>query len=390
MKLKLLSLGVAAALAAPITAQAMDADNGHNLEIYGRFNVELANISSDFDNNGPDNEPRFLTDRDMGRWGIKASEKLGNGMTAYGRFEWQELTDEDEPEKDRAQYVGLKGAWGKFQAGHQDAPYKLTAKWDPLGDTTLEAENGGGMSRGAFGNSGRIENSVLYGTPDINGFSLLALYVPENEDEQGGGDDDLGGALSIGAMYEAGPFEVGVAYSDSGSDGIEYADDHDRIKLGAKYTFGNHTIAATYEQVDGISTEGASSALGGDFSSSSPVIKSGAYEDIYADEADFMWLAYMYKMGNTTLVATWGMEEYEDAASDFGSVAVSSSDIESDVYTLALIHKFSKTTRIYGGWKRWDVDRDDLFDTNGTNLDVAGEDEDVDLFTIGLRKDFKI
>ena len=97
MKLKLLSLGVAAALAAPITAQAMDADNGHNVEIYGRFNVELANISSDFDNNGPDNEPRFLTDRDMGRWGIKASEKLGNGMTAYGRFEWQELTDEDEP-----------------------------------------------------------------------------------------------------------------------------------------------------------------------------------------------------------------------------------------------------------------------------------------------------
>ena len=132
MKKNLVAMGVAAALVVPMTAQALDAGNGHNVEIYGRFQIELANVDSGL--SGSDNDPRYLVDDKQGRWGIFATEKLGNGWTAFGRYEWLESTDDADDESDRDSYVGLKGPWGLFLAGRHGSAYKVTGgvKADPF------------------------------------------------------------------------------------------------------------------------------------------------------------------------------------------------------------------------------------------------------------------
>ena len=191
MKKNLIAMGVAAALSAPMAAQALDAGNGHNVEIYGRFQTELVDIDSGI--SGSD-DPRQLDDLSAGKYGIFATEKLGNGWTAFGRFEWEEATDEAAAEIDRNQYVGIKGPWGLFLAGRHDTPYKFTGgtKADPFIATHLEARRGGGMASGIQGQGSRASNVIVYSTPDFQGFNATIAYNPENSDEidQGGGPSE--------------------------------------------------------------------------------------------------------------------------------------------------------------------------------------------------------
>ena len=48
MKKSNLSVAILSALSVPMVAQALDAGDGHNVDIYGRFQVELTDVSSDF------------------------------------------------------------------------------------------------------------------------------------------------------------------------------------------------------------------------------------------------------------------------------------------------------------------------------------------------------
>lgn len=355
MKKNLIAMGVAAALTAPMAAQAMDAGDGSNVELYGRFQAEWTNVSSDLEGS---NEPLYLNDMDAGKWGIFASEKLGNGWTAFGRFEWDEHVT-DSKDSDRAQYLGVSGDWGLFLVGRHDTPYKITGgvKADPFTATNLEARRGGGMSSGVFGQGSYADHVFAYASPDFNGFSFIAAINPENSDGSVYGKDGAN-LYSIGAQYKNGPVWVWAGYND-GQDLQVLGEDIKAWKVGGAYTFGNHSIRAQYEDRDGVSTGvGSSSVLG------------SLYGEIDSESADFLWVAYVLTMGNNELMVSYGDENYDN-------VDGYSDDAEVQSYTVAARHNMSKTFNVFGGWKRYSVD-------DGDNTD------DTDVITVGMRKDFKI
>ncbi|MCU7959518.1 MAG: porin [gamma proteobacterium symbiont of Bathyaustriella thionipta] len=367
MNKKILSVAMAAALGLPAaSAMAIDGAKGSSVQLYGRFQVELTGVSSDVNNA----EPTYVNDDAPGRWGVFATEKLGNGMTAFGRFEYGRKTDDGSTGvENRDAYVGLKGNWGLFLAGRHASPYKITGgvKADPFVGTQFEARRGGGMSGGAFGHTSFAPDIIAYASPNWNGFSFIGAYNPENSDEKG----KLSGFYSVGAQYKSGPFWVWVARSDQ-IDVKVNDEDSNRNKIGAAFTFGNHSIRGQFEVANGYDNSGT--AVGTD--AGEGAAWRGGIIRPSAEEGKFYWLAYVGKFGNNSVLASFGDEDYSDLNEKDSGV-----DGEIKSYTIAGRHNFSKTFSVYGGWKRYEADSD---------LSVNGDDNTVDVLSIGMRKDWSI
>jgi major outer membrane protein P.IB len=116
MNKKLLAIAIGAAVsAAPMFASA-------DVTLYGHAQVEVASV----DNSSTGNLTN-VADNARGRLGVKASEKLGNGMTAIAGFEWKiDTTQGGQATGQRESFVGLKGDFGTISAGHLKSAYKYT------------------------------------------------------------------------------------------------------------------------------------------------------------------------------------------------------------------------------------------------------------------------
>lgn len=355
MNKKLLSLAVGAALgAAPLFAQA-------DVVVYGHLQAELAQIDSDAVATAPDGvvvqrrgndgfgaseiDVRNFDDNKRGRLGVKASEKLGNGMTAIAKFEWQVDTTLGDPnDGDRESYVGLKGGWGTFTAGSLKSAYKYTGgvTYDPFVTTYLEARRHGGMSVGTFGHNAFMQDSIGY-EGKFGGFRVWATY---SLDETGNGNND-DGDYSASLTYGAGNWEafVATAHNEDNSTGATF--DYDAWKVGGKFGFGNNTFLAQYENTE-------QDTVGG------------------STDGEIWFLGYHLKMGNNTLVAQYG-----NGTAEFGGAGLT--DQESDYFALGVIHKMSKKTRVFAGYAKTELEN-----SGGT----SGDDGDRDAITVGMRVDF--
>ena len=343
MNKKLLAVAIAAATAAPAAAMA-------DVTVYGMVQVEVASEEVDtslgkgdnFMRAGRQQDGTTVEDNQRGRFGIKASEKLGNGMTGMAKIEY-DLGDTPEFQSTpnlREGWVGLKGNFGTFSAGTVKSPYKYTGgvKYDPFVTTNLEARRNGGMIGGIYGANGFLSNSVSYESPDMGGFSVWAVYSPDEFGSSSGDEGDW--ALSL--KYANGPFEVFLAgANDQANAG---GDDNQNWKIGGKATFGNHTIVAQFEDAENV-------------------------DQIADRDGQLLFLGYNLKMGANTLVAQIGLGEEEFGGGD---------DQEHTYFTLGAIHKMSKTFRIFGGYTQTSVDNV----AGGTN------DGDRSAFSVGMRKDF--
>lgn len=323
MNKKLISLAVGAALgtAPVIGAQAAD------VKVYGKVQFELANVDA-----GESNIE--VGDNQRGRFGIKASEKLGNGLTAFSKLEYDAGSTRDGQIRDtnfgdspgvREANVGLKGNFGKFTIGTMKSAYKYSGgvKYDPFVTTILEARGKGGMTGGTFGHNAFLDNSIAYQTPNLNGLTGWITYSPDeaSADANARSND---GDYSAALKYSQGPFEVFVAgvENDSG--------DYDSQKVGGQFKMGNHRFSGQYEMSD-----------------------SGG------SDTDTLFLGYVLKMGNNRLVAQYGNTD-----PDAGS--------ETDYFAIGGIHFMSKKTRVFAGYRNSDPD-------GGTETDAL---------SIGMRMDF--
>ena len=319
MNKKLLALAVGSALAMPMAAQA-------KVTVYGHAQVEIGNIDTGTDNN-------FSDDASRGRFGIKASEKLGNGMTALAKFEFKTDTSDNLAGKTnssvlapRESMVGLKGSFGTVELGRLKQPYKYMGgvTYDPFVATNLEARGNGGQSKselsgtGAFGHSGFLSNSIAWKSNNFNGISVWALVSIDEADTAaaGGGADASDGDYSIGLKYKNGPLEVGVVTINND------ATDGDATKLFGQYKWGNHKFSASYESLS-----------------------------VGAADTDVWFFGYQLKSGNNTFVAQFGNNDPDGAG-------------ETDYYAIGMIHHMSKKTRIFGGFRNTDI-------SGGTETDVV-------------------
>jgi predicted porin len=342
MNKKLLTIAIGAALAAaPMFAAQAD------VVLYGRVQAEIN--QEDIDNQ--DNNVNVDDVGGQSRWGIKATEKLGNGLTAVGVLEFQLDPSNNNGQKDRAQFVGLTGGWGTFALGSFQSPYKTTGgtSYDPFTATHLQARRAGGMTGASgFGTNGFVRNTIVYASPKLSGFSFAIGVIPDISHQDIAGV--TGSAYSLAAKYENGPFEVFYARNEAQYDDAGFSDES-MDKIGGQVVFGNHTINGQYEWIQNSRASSTGASFGGN-----------PYSAITAgDDGDIWYLGYQFKMGNNIFAANVGQ---------------TNSDVhngnDTDYYALGMIHKFSKYTRAFGGYANSDSN-------------VYGN---RNVWTVGLRKDF--
>jgi len=315
MNKKLLALAVGAAIsAAPMFASA-------GVKVYGHAQVEVGTRDAGAGNN------TFTSDNARGRWGVKASEKLGNGMTALAKFEFRVDTSDNrrgpsgQTSTPRESMVGLKGGFGTIELGNLKSAYKYHGgvKYDPFVATMLEARGAGGMTGGQFGHNAFMDNAIGYKTPKMGAVSGWAtVSVDETADERGATDGDY----SFGLKFKQKAFEVFVAGINDDSA------NYDSIKIGGQYKFGNFKISGQYEM-----------------------------GDVAGVDLDTYFIGGQAKFGANVLVAQFGNTE--------------ATGVDVDYFSIGVIHNMSKKTRLTAGFANTDVG--------------AG---DVDTFAVGMRVKF--
>jgi predicted porin len=344
MNKKFLSLAVAAAMAAPMAAQAQD------VTLYGKAHVSLSNFSNGTGINGG-NDYWDLNSNES-RLGVKGSEDLGNGMKAIFKMEFQvRMADTNNVINDgetnqmtgRNMYVGLAGDWGTFLAGRHDVPLKIsTASLDLFDGTIADYNNiatdgddqGIGTTAAAarsleFMNV-RADSAIAYVSPNMNGLTVAAAIVPGGNSSVVGVDttnlnpsDGLADAISVAAIYSNGPFFASLATTQYDSDlivqpGTLNNAGLDVWRLGLGYTANNFHVGFVYEDVD------SENGLNTTFPAST-----------FSDHN--VWqLSGSYTFGNNVAKVMYGERDSKNATA---------ADI--DQWAVGLDHNLSKRTKVY-------------------------------------------
>jgi len=330
---KLLSIAIAAAVAAPM---AVNADT----TLYGIMDFTLANT----DKGGVD--AWDLEDGNgSSRLGVKGSEDLGNGLKAIFQYEWSTGSDisgdaaggtynsgtngQNSGLSTRVAKVGLSGGFGTVAVGRMWSPYYMS-----VGKLNIHDMSGSGSMGSWLGGGFRYSNSVKYSSPNMNGFSAEAMITTGNDATDADAStlvEDGVDNLSLGLNYNNGPISVGLGYEDR-TTGV--ATDSDWLGVSGSYNFGNFMVVAGYQDQS----------------------NTAANTDV-----DAFQLAGQAFFGNNTLTLSYGERDSEVAGADL------------DVWALGVRHAFSKRTRVYAEYSQLDSD-------------TAADD--TDKFGIGLRHDF--
>jgi predicted porin len=196
-----IALAVAGTVAAPVAVQA-GAD-----EIYA--SARIGGIYSKTD------EDQLEIKSMASRFGAKGETDLGNGMTGFGRYEWNADMSDGASLSLRHRYVGLKGDFGSVLLGQTNHTfYNFTVgavdiPWWFSGGTMVEYR-------------GRTDHAITYagGSGDFSFGSTLYAY--DDDDEENIDAHELGGSMAIGDMTLGAAYQ-GSANDDQGSDGSDKA-----------------------------------------------------------------------------------------------------------------------------------------------------------------------
>jgi predicted porin len=152
------------------------------------------------------------------RVGVKGSEDLGNGLKAIYQLEFGvNFGDNNIPGganggvSIRNSFVGLAGSFGTVLLGRHDTPLKIsTGKLDLFSDTMADYNGTVGFD------DIRADNAVAYISPSFSGFSFMGAAVSSGGGTAGLGNninsDSIAGAYSLAAIYNNGPFYASAAY----------------------------------------------------------------------------------------------------------------------------------------------------------------------------------
>ena len=250
MKKTVLAFAVAAAMGVPAVAAA-------DTTLYGRFNVSLDAVD-----NGATSQT-MLTNNGS-RIGVRGSEDLGGGLR--GVFQMEAGFAGGEPAADRAfnggslasrnTFVGLAGDFGEVRLGKHDTPYKLsTLRLNVFADTLGDMHNIFGAGPGinaADAFYDRRDNTIVYMSPNFEGFQGMVSYTTDADSDYVGNDEAGDNSIvSLAGTYTNGPLFVALAYQK-----IDFVDDDDvkddasAWKIGGTYTIDDLTLAAAFEQLD--------------------------------------------------------------------------------------------------------------------------------------------
>jgi predicted porin len=211
MQKKIIALAVATALTAPALAMA-------DVSVYGKADLAVGSTK-----NGVVSTTQMSSQ--VTKLGFKGKEDLGDGLNAIWQIEQQiDINNAGKGSSThntfagRNSFLGLKGeSWGTLMFGRHDTPYKVaTRHLDVFGDQFADNRHlmGGGIgaSAGSYMDM-RPGNEIMYVSPNLSGFKVLASYVLSN-DLASLSTQVKGSLWSMAGVYSAGPLYVGAAYQN--------------------------------------------------------------------------------------------------------------------------------------------------------------------------------
>lgn len=351
MNKKLIASAVGLAMAGGMGLASAD------VKLYGQITLELDAVDSDAANFQDD----INMESNTSAFGVKGSEDLGNGLSAFFKLEFQmdpTQRNRNGALTDRDQYIGLSmERFGKLGFGTMSTAYKSQGKpIDAFYRTNLQSRQIGLQSNLHSGageeGEGRGENMVRYDSPNMSGFKVIATYqFDENKQPE---DDD---PYSLGIQYKAGNIYAAATYIDT-----QQSNDAAAAQFVAKYTIDAFEVHGIYELDKGLITAQRSNGINGGTGG-----RAGTAQD---DGADIWSIGATYTIGNNVIGADYGQGDESDGKD---GLAGTGDDVqEYDVWRIAAWHKFSKRTGVFAGYAN-------------TDYDVKGEDE---LFTVGMRHKF--
>ena len=152
------------------------------------------------------------------RWGMKGSEDLGGGMKAVFQLESGINVDKGSSAQGgllfgRQAYAGLAGGFGQITAGRQYSPIDTVwGTYDAQGYTTNSAMNYA-WNKGTHAEPGRIDDSLLYTTPSMGGFSGQIMWAP-GENKNPVTNQSAGSYTGFLIGYANGPIGLHLGYEN--------------------------------------------------------------------------------------------------------------------------------------------------------------------------------
>ncbi|MGH7193411.1 MAG: porin [Candidatus Saccharimonadales bacterium] len=218
-----------------------------DLTLYGRIYAEAAKQTSG--TGATKLDATTLDDtRNAGRIGLKLKQKVSDGLTVFGNYEFvMNAPSATNDFQARQSYVGLEGAFGSFALGRFEGAYKTTGgiEFDPFAYTSLEARDSGAMSGSNYGTDGFISRAVQYQSP-LFGSSEAAHFqgvLQYGMDSSAGVVDADRGSYLAGLTFGYGDADlVGAVAHDK-------ARDKTNTKLGIRIHAGQLTYVLQSENV---------------------------------------------------------------------------------------------------------------------------------------------
>jgi len=358
MNKKLVAVAVAGLLAAPVAAQAQNA----NVTLYGRLNIDLEAVSG---RQADGSNPRvWRLSSNSSRLGVRGTEALGGGLSAIFQIEQNVSGDTGNSSSSgfasRETFVGLQGGWGTFKMGKFLMPLDdthpifgnvPTFTTSILSTADLWAQ--GAQSKGTGGFDARLGNSLRYDSPVWAGFNFSAQMALSDSSgfadiappagDNGEHTAELRHAYVWGAagFYNNGPLQIGAAYEQNIKVRGPGLSDYDGTITGA-YNFGIIRPALVYERIK--------------------------YETPTGDLKRDLWgISATAPIGPGVLYAFYG-----DASNGKGGAATGTrvggltagSDTGSKQWEISYSYPLSKRTTAYVGYVKLDNDRNAAYSFN--------------------------
>lgn len=403
MNKKLISMAVAAAMAAPAAAMAeailygkmhvsidyADVKNAYALPQYDAQGNKIQG-GTDFKGWGVNGNGSYMPGKGRAnRVGVKGSEDLGNGLKAIYQIELGvnlSAKDDDIPSGNnggvsmRNSFAGIAGSFGTFLVGRHDTPLKIsTGKLDMFSDTMADYNGTVGFD------DLRVDNAIAYISPSFSGFQFMgALVAPGGATAEGYDNvnsDQLNGAWSLAGIYKNGPFYGSLAYeslsnemfmnggtSQAGSvvcydtmglpmPSCNYvSDDYNKWRIGlGLLDWNGFTLSGVYE--DQTDLPGGQTWYE---DTSSGVIVSNGVKD------QKLWqIQAGYAFGNNQVKAMYGAVDRDDRKF-FDDHTISINNLRNtfsgdrNTWALAFDHNFSKRTKAYVLYTAVDDDEENV------------------------------